>query len=70
MSQNAQILKHLRTRGSITTLIAFKQYGICRLAARILDLEREGHLINRAQVSRNGKRYVAYSIVEGKRKAA
>lgn len=70
MTQQQQILKHLRTRGCITTFIAFKQYRVTRLAQRIAEIERDGHLINRAWVSRNGKRYVAYSLVEGKRKAA
>lgn len=69
MSQNDQILRHLRNSGSITTLIAFRRYGVTRLAQRIQEIERN-HLINRCWVSRNGKRYVAYSLVEGKRKAA
>ena len=64
MSQNDTVLSHLRTRGSITTFIAFKRYQITRLAARIGQLERKGHLINHTPISRRGKQYVSYSLVE------
>lgn len=63
MKQNDTILKHMRERGSITTMIAFKRYGITRLSARILELSRS-HLINGVAVHRKGKRYKAYSLVE------
>lgn len=62
-SQKDKILSHLRNRGSITTLIAFKRYSITRLAPRIMELERDGHLINHTPISRGGKRYTAYSLV-------
>jgi len=70
MTQSDQILHHMRARGSITPLLALKRYGCLRLAARIHDLEREGHLINHAWVRRGGKKFVAYSLVEGARRAA
>lgn len=70
MTQAESVLKHMRERGSISTFIAFQRYGVTRLAQRIAEIESDGHLINRAWISRNGKRYVAYSLVEGKRKAA
>lgn len=69
-TQKAMILKHLKTRGSITTLIATKQYQTFRLSQRIIELERDGYLINHTPVSKNGRRYMAYSLVQGKRKAA
>lgn len=65
-----QVLHHMRTRGSITTLIAFRQYCICRLSQRVIELERLGFLINHTRVTRNGRTYTAYSLVEGQRKAA
>lgn len=70
MTQNQQVLHHMRHFGSITTLTAFKRYEICRLARCIGDLEEEGHLILHTPVVRGDRRYVAYSLVEGKRKAA
>lgn len=70
MSQNERVLHHMRHHGSITTLIAFKRYEICRLARCIGDLEAEGRLILHTRVKRNGKRYVAYSLVEASKKAA
>ena len=45
MSQTETILKHLRTRGSITPLEALTEYGCMRLGARVYDLKRMGHRI-------------------------
>lgn len=45
MSQNEQILDHLRRYGTITPMQAIKRYRITRLAARIYDLERQGYVI-------------------------
>lgn len=69
-TQKQLVLTHLRSRGSITTLIATKRYQCFRLSQRIIELERDGYLINHTPVNRNGRRYMAYSLVEGKRKAA
>lgn len=63
MTQKQQILKHLRTQGSLTALIASKKYGIYRLAARIHNLKKDGHLINAPLVTRRGKTFAAYSLV-------
>lgn len=70
MSQNAQVLEHLRKHGSITTLIAFQRYAITRLPARIPELEKQGHLFNDIWIKRNGKRYKAWSLVQAKPRAA
>ena len=40
MSQNAKILKHLKERGSITSMEAFREYGITRLSGRCLELRK------------------------------
>lgn len=69
-TQKDRVLSHLRSRGSITTFVAFARYGIARLSERIRELERDGHLINHTRVTRNGKTYVAYSLVEGKQRKA
>lgn len=42
MTQNEMIKKHLKTQKSITSLEAFRKYGITRLASRILDLKESG----------------------------
>lgn len=65
-TQKQMILSHLRTRGSLTTLIAFERYRCCRLSQRIIELERDGHLINHTRITRGGKTFVAYSLVQGK----
>ena len=43
ISQNQQILRHLRKYNGITTLVAFRLYGITRLASRISELRKMGY---------------------------
>lgn len=69
-TQKQLLLKHMRERGSITTLIAFQKYQVCRLSERIRELEEDGHIINRGDIKKNGKHYTAYSLVEYKRARA
>jgi hypothetical protein len=69
-TQKQMVLSHLRNKGSITTLIAFNRYQVCRLSQRIIELELDGHLINHVPVEKNGRRYMSYSLIEGQRKAA
>lgn len=64
------VLHHMKTRGSITTLLATFRYKICRLSERIRELERDGYLINHTSITRDGRTYTAYSLVGCKRKAA
>lgn len=63
MTQNEQILLHLKEHETITAVEAF-DYGILRLAARIADLRRQGHKITSTLVKRkkqNGDT-VQYSV--------
>jgi hypothetical protein len=69
-TQKAMILRHMRKYGWITTLIAFKEYQVCRLSERIRELERDAHLINHSRISRNGKSYTVYSLVQGRQARA
>lgn len=46
MTQNDQILRHLKRGGTITQLDAMRLYGITRLASRIRDLKDDGHKIH------------------------
>ena len=70
MTQNERILRHLRNRGSITSIEALQDYGIMRLASRISDLKRDGHAIRREMVgdkNRYGEptSYARYTLWEG-----
>ena len=65
-TQKMLVLRHMRHRGSITTLLAMKLYRCCRLSERIRELERDGFLINHTRVTRRGRTYTAYSLVEAK----
>lgn len=65
MTQNQQILEHLKEHGSITPLQALNQYGCMRLGARIYDLKACGHDIRKTMESHTNnqgqeKRYARY----------
>ncbi|MEP0004564.1 MAG: helix-turn-helix domain-containing protein [Balneola sp.] len=53
MSQNEQVLEHLKEHGRITSLEAIDKYGITRLSGRIYDLKEEGHEICSRKVKVN-----------------
>lgn len=68
MTQCEKILKYIEDHGSITARQAYK-LGIMRLASRISDLRREGHLIKTEDIkvkNRDGSHsYIAkYSIIK------
>lgn len=69
-TQKQVILRHLRNYGSLTTLVATKRYNICRLSERARELIKDGYCINRPRIRKNGHSITAYSLVQGKRKAA
>lgn len=69
MTQCDMILRYMQDEGSITPWEAMKEFGCMRLGARIYDLRRRGHAIERTLVSdvnRYGKRvqYARYSVAE------
>ena len=69
MTQNERVLKYMRDFGSITQLEAIRDLGCMRLAARIDDLKREGHMIcSDTEKSKNrygeNTRYARYRWVE------
>ena len=47
MTQCEQVLEHIDKYGSISSLEAFREYNITRLAARIHDIEASGTKIER-----------------------
>lgn len=65
MTQNEQILAHLRKK-SITGLEAALKYQIMCLAERIRDLRRKGHNILTTTVEQNGKRFARYTLIKAK----
>jgi hypothetical protein len=67
MTQAEKILRHLKEYGNITPMEALQEYGIMRLASRITDLKKAGHIIVTNTVSgynRFGEKvhYASYSL--------
>ena len=60
MSQERNILDHLRRVGYITPREALDTYGCFRLAARVRGLRLDGHDIRTETVRRDGKRFARY----------
>ena len=59
MTQADRILRHLREFGTITQYEAIREYGIMRLAARVSDLNHQGHRIRsrrRQRLNRYGEK--------------
>ena len=56
MTQCEKIVEYIREFGSITTMEAFTDLGITRLASRIHDLQREGFSIDR-EIIKGKNRY-------------
>lgn len=70
VSQCERILAYLDDFGSITTLEAFRDLGIARLASRIHDLKRRGYIFERDFVESKNRygetvRYMRYSLDNG-----
>lgn len=65
ISQNQTVFNHMKTKGGITQLEATRLYGITRLAPRISDLKRAGHVIDREMVP-TGKfgKYARYFLMK------
>ena len=60
MSQNQEILKHLKEGKTITPLDALREFGCFRLAARIYDLRCKGY--NILTVGEEGAHYAKYFL--------
>lgn len=63
MSQNLEILEHLKTGATLTPLEALRMFGSLRLAGRIYDLKQDGWPIfcDRIDVG-GGKRVGHYTL--------
>lgn len=62
MSQNQQILSHLKAGHKLTARGALNLFNCFRLAARIEQLRGKGHDITTTMVTRNNKRFAVYSL--------
>ena len=68
-TQCNRVLEYMRQFGSISTIQAFTDLGVARLASRIHDLKRMGYVIKsetRSGVNRFGEntRFTVYSLAE------
>lgn len=63
-TQNQMILEYLKSGKSITPLTALNKFGCFRLSARILNLREQGHAIITKNITRQGKTFAEYSLME------
>lgn len=63
MSQAEWILMAMKRR-PLTSLDALQGCGCMRLAARINDLKSDGHVIGTEMVSKNGKKFAQYFLIQ------
>lgn len=70
MSQKQMVLDYIAEFGSITPIDAFRDLGVTRLAAKVFELKKDGHDIDK--VIETGKnrlgnrtRYARYSFGKG-----
>ncbi|MBI9080856.1 MAG: helix-turn-helix domain-containing protein [Pseudodesulfovibrio sp.] len=64
LPQADAILTHMRSGKTITQFEALNKYGCMRLASRIHDLRRAGHVITCTKIkTKRGKTIGSYSLV-------
>ena len=61
MSQQSQILTHLKQNKTLTAIEALQLYGVFRLAARIGEL-RQSHEILTHTITQGDKRFAKYEL--------
>ena len=61
-SQTDLILEHLKQGNPITSLEAFNKFRCFRLGARIYDLKRKGHKIQKTFVKNDNKMFAEYRL--------
>lgn len=66
LTQEAWILSQLKRRRGLTAIDALNGCGCFRLAARISDLRKQGHLITTESVSKNGRVFAKYKLARSK----
>lgn len=63
-SQNSRILKHLMSGKRLNPIQALTKFGCFRLASRINNLKMQGFDIKTDLITREGKRFAQYSLIE------
>lgn len=63
-SQNARIATYLKGGGRLTPMDALDMFGCFRLSARIANLKAEGMNIKTELITRNGKTFAQYRLIE------
>ena len=63
ISQENQILNHLKQHKFITSWEAIQEYRITRLSARIYELREKGYQILTKNITENGKTFAEYSLI-------
>tara|TARA_R100000773_G_scaffold15341_1_gene13952 strand:+ start:120 stop:329 length:210 start_codon:yes stop_codon:yes gene_type:complete len=63
ISQENQILNHLKKHKFITSWEAIQEYRITRLSARIYELREKGYQIITKNITENGKTFAEYSLL-------
>ena len=64
LTQNQRILEYLKSGKKLTPLVALEKFGCFRLSARIFNLTEEGHAIITKNVTRKGKTFAEYSLLQ------
>lgn len=63
MTQNENILNHLKKGNKITPLEALNLFGCFRLSARIHDLRDLGNDIKAMRITKGNKNFCQYSLI-------
>ena len=63
-TQNERILDYLKSGKKLPPLTALRKFGCFRLSARILDLRQAGNAIVTENVTRKGKTFAEYSLLQ------
>jgi len=64
MSQNDRVINYLKQGKKLTPLKALKKFQCFRLSARIFDLNQMGYNIECTNVSKNGKHFAEYKLIQ------
>ena len=64
LTQNQKILDYLKSGKTLTPLVALEKFGCFRLSARIYNLREQGNAIITNNVTRKGKTFAEYSLME------
>ena len=66
LTQNKQILEHLKKGNSITPLLALNLFGCFRLSARIHNLRQDGHNIIKRTITSDdsNKHFAEYTLLK------